>query len=466
MGIYLCGPTVYSHAHLGHGRGPITFDVLRRYLVHLGYQVRFVRNITDVGHLEDEQAGTGEDRISKKARLERKEPMEVAQHYTNTYRQAIAQLNVLPPSIEPQASGHIMEQIELTQKIIAAGYAYHTNGSVYFDVKKYAAHFPYGKLSGRVLDELLSGSREGLEAQDEKQFAADFALWKRAEPSHIMRWNSPWGEGFPGWHIECTAMSTKYLGAEFDIHGGGMDLQFPHHECEIAQSEAGLGKHPAKYWMHNNMITINGQKMARSLGNFITLDAFFSGEHEQLEMAYSPMTLRFFTLQAHYRSTVDFSNAALQASAKGYKRLMQGLKTIEGLEPNAETTNFELHTLLQNCFDALNDDLNTPITIANLYELIHFGHLIADQKAQINASDLLVFKQKMQLLVFDILGLIDEQNQGNAKATDDLMQLIIDIRANARENKDFATSDKIRNDLQAAGFLIKDGKDGVSWQVI
>jgi cysteinyl-tRNA synthetase len=466
VGIYLCGPTVYSEPHLGHARGPITFDVLRRYMQHLGYTVRFVRNITDVGHLEDEVAGTGEDRITKKARLERKEPMEVAQQYTNSYRDAMRLLNVLPPSIEPQASGHIMEQIEVIEKIIAAGWAYIVNGSVYFDVKKYAATHDYGRLSGRVLDELLAGAREGLEAQDDKQFAADFALWKRAEPTHIMRWQSPWGVGFPGWHIECTAMSTKYLGEQFDIHGGGLDLQFPHHECEIAQSQAALNKQPARYWMHNNMITIDGQKMARSLGNFITLNEFFTGNHPKLTDSYSYMTLRFFILQAHYRSTTDFSNEALQASNKGYKRLMQGLQTLKKLQPNSPTTSIDPKTPIQNCYDALNDDLNTPIAIANLYEIIHQTHLINDNKAQINTNDL-VFMQTQAQVIVEILGLTDETNQANnASDTDQLMQLILEMRTTARENKDFATSDKIRNALHAAGFEIKDGKDGANWQKI
>ena len=367
VGMYVCGPTVYGDAHLGHARPAITFDVLFRYLRHLGYKVRYVRNITDVGHLEND-ADEGEDKVAKKARLESLEPMEVVQYYLNRYHKAMEALNVLPPSIEPHASGHIIEQIEYIKKIIEAGYAYVSNGSVYFDVVKYNKDHHYGKLSGRNIDDLLNTTRE-LDGQSEKHNSFDFALWKKASPEHIMRWPSPWSDGFPGWHLECSTMSTKYLGEEFDIHGGGMDLLFPHHECEIAQSVAAQGHETVHYWMHNNMITINGQKMGKSLGNFITLDEFFSGNHKLLQQPYSPMTIRFFILQAHYRSTVDFSNEALQASEKALQRMLEGWDNLSKIEP-AEVSTVDVKTIRERCYEAMNDDLSTPIVISHLFEAV------------------------------------------------------------------------------------------------
>ena len=367
VGMYVCGPTVYGDAHLGHARPAITFDVLFRYLRHLGYKVRYVRNITDVGHLEND-ADEGEDKVAKKARLESLEPMEVVQYYLNRYHKAMEALNVLPPSIEPHASGHIIEQIEYIKKIIEAGYAYVSNGSVYFDVVKYNKDHHYGKLSGRNIDDLLNTTRE-LDGQSEKHNSFDFALWKKASPEHIMRWPSPWSDGFPGWHLECSTMSTKYLGEEFDIHGGGMDLLFPHHECEIAQSVAAQGHETVHYWMHNNMITINGQKMGKSLGNFITLDEFFSGNHKLLQQPYSPMTIRFFILQAHYRSTVDFSNEALQASEKALQRMLEGWDNLSKIEP-AEVSTVDVKTIRERCYEAMTDDLSTPIVISHLFEAV------------------------------------------------------------------------------------------------
>ena len=384
-GMYVCGPTVYGDAHLGHARPAITFDLLFRYLTHLGYKVRYVRNITDVGHLEND-ADEGEDKIAKKARLEELEPMEVVQYYTNRYHEFTGKLNVLPPSIEPQASGHIIEQIQLIQKIFDAGYAYESNGSVYFDVLKYSEKFPYGKLSGRVLDDLLSTTRD-LDGQQEKHNSFDFALWKKAGPEHIMHWPSPWSEGFPGWHLECSAMSVKYLGETFDIHGGGMDLLFPHHECEIAQSTSVLGKDTVRYWIHNNMITINGQKMGKSLGNYITLEELFTGNHKLLEQAYSPMTIRFFILQAHYRSTVDFSNEALQGAEKGLQRLMAAVQTLQKLKPS-EKSSVNVKALRDKCYEAMNDDLNSPIAIANLFEGVRWINSIAEGTESITAGEL------------------------------------------------------------------------------
>lgn len=462
VGMYLCGPTVYSDAHLGHSRGAITFDILFRYFKHLGYQVRYVRNITDVGHLVDEVAGEGEDRIAKKARQQRKEPMEVVQHYKNGYHRNMDALNVLRPSIEPTATGHIMEQIETIEQILANGYAYESNGSVYFDVLKYNFEHNYGKLSGRKIEELLQNSRENLEGQDEKRNPMDFALWKKAAPEHIMRWKSPWSDGFPGWHLECSVMSTKYLGEQFDIHGGGLDLLFPHHECEIAQSVGTTGKEAVQYWLHNNMITIDGQKMARSLGNFITLDELFSGEHERLEQAYSPMTMRFFILQAHYRGTQDFSNPALKAAEKGYKRFMQGIKTINELKANGETSDFSVDELIDKSYAAINDDLNTPICLAELFEGIHQANLIKEDKVKINQKDLEKLQKHYQTFAFEILGLIDESETAS-DSTQDLMALILDIRKDARANKDFQTSDKIRDGLDKLGFEIKDDKAGATW---
>ena len=462
VGLYVCGPTVYGDGHLGHARPAITFDVLYRYLTHLGYKVRYVRNITDVGHLEHD-ADEGEDKIAKKARLEKLEPMEVVQHYTLRYHKAMERLNVLPPSIEPHASGHIIEQIAFVQKILDAGYAYVSEGSVYFDVEKYNRDHHYGKLSGRNIDELLETTRE-LDGQTEKRRSIDFALWKKAAPEHIMHWPSPWSEGFPGWHMECSAMGTKYLGEEFDIHGGGMDLMFPHHECEIAQSVAALGHETVHYWMHNNMITINGQKMGKSLGNFITLDEFFSGSHPLLTQAYAPMTIRFFILQAHYRSTVDFSNEALQASEKGLARLMEAYERLQKIVPAAQST-IDVSGLRDRCEEAMCDDLNTPIVISHLFDACKAINTIADGKATIAAADLEELKATFKLFVEDILGLQTADNSTDNTAYKKAVDLLLEIRRQAKQNKDWATSDKIRNELTTIGFTIKDTKDGFEWSI-
>lgn len=463
VGMYVCGPTVYGDPHLGHARPAITFDIVFRYLQHLGYKVRYVRNITDVGHLEHD-ADEGEDKIAKKARLEQLEPMEVAQYYTNRYHDAMDQLNVLRPSIEPHASGHIIEQIALVQKIIDAGFAYVSNGSVYFDVYKYnAATGKYGILSGRVIDEMLSTTRE-LDGQSEKQHTADFALWKKASPEHIMHWPSPWSEGFPGWHTECTAMGTKYLGEMFDIHGGGMDLMFPHHESEIAQQCAVTGHGPCKYWMHNNMITIEGQKMGKSLGNFITLGEFFSGNHPKLQQAYSPMTIRFFILQAHYRSTVDFSNEALQAAEKGLNRLMQSYHTLQSLRA-APTSSIDVSPWRSRLYDALNDDLNTPIVISLFFDIAKQINTVNDGKATLTQTDIDELRSLYDTFVFQLLGLRDETTGDNTQLIDGLMQMILNIRAAAKANKDWSTSDSIRDSLSALGIAVKDGKDGASWEM-
>ena len=469
VGMYVCGPTVYGDAHLGHARPAITFDILFRYLRHLGYKVRYVRNITDVGHLEHD-ADEGEDKIAKKARLEQLEPMEVAQYYTNRYHQAMEALGVLPPSIEPHASGHIIEQIELVKKILDAGFAYVSNGSVYFDVRKYHEHFhTYGRLSGRKVDEMLSTTR-ALDGQDEKHDTADFALWKKASPEHIMRWPSPWSDGFPGWHTECTAMGTKYLGETFDIHGGGMDLMFPHHESELAQQTSVCGHGPCRYWMHNNMITINGQKMGKSLGNFITLEEFFQGSHkdkdgkEMLEQAYSPMTIRFFILQAHYRSTVDFSNEALQAAEKGYNRLLQAWRTAGSLTAG-KIPDPTLKDYRQLCYDAMNDDLNTPIVISHLFDLARVVNSAADHKTSLSQEQIDELKSVLETFLFEVLGLRDESAGDNTAVLNGLMKLILDIRATAKANKDWATSDRLRDELKAIGISVKDGKDGATWTI-
>jgi cysteinyl-tRNA synthetase len=463
VGMYVCGPTVYGDGHLGHARPAITFDILFRYLQHLGYKVRYVRNITDVGHLEND-ADSGEDKIAKKARLDQLEPMEVVQYYVNRYHKAMEALNVLPPSIEPHASGHIMEQIEFTQKILDAGFAYVSEGSVYFDVEKYNKSNNYGILSGRNIDEMLETTRE-LDGQSEKRRSVDFALWKKASPEHIMRWNAPWSVGFPGWHMECSAMGTKYLGEEFDIHGGGMDLMFPHHECEIAQNKAGLGKNSVKYWMHNNMITIGGQKMGKSLGNFITLDEFFSGSHKLLSKAFSPMTIRFFILQAHYRSTVDFSSEALEASEKGLERLMDGYARLQKLSPSA-TSSVDTAGLRAKCEEALNDDLNTPIAISYLFEALKAINSVHDGKATISAADLEELQSVFKLMVEDLLGLkVEKAATGTNEAYKQAIDMLLNMRLEAKRNKDWATSDKIRNELTAMGFEIKDTKDGFEWKL-
>ena len=463
VGMYVCGPTVYGDAHLGHARPAITFDLLFRYLQKLGYKVRYVRNITDVGHLEHD-ADEGEDKIAKKARLEQKEPMEVVQYFLNRYHKNMEDLNVLPPSIEPHASGHIIEQIEFTQKILDAGYAYVSEGSVYFDVEKYNKDYNYGKLSGRNIEELLETTRE-LDGQSEKRRSMDFALWKKAQPEHIMRWPSPWSDGFPGWHMECSAMGCKYLGEEFDIHGGGMDLMFPHHECEIAQSTAALGKESVHYWMHNNMITINGQKMGKSLGNFITLEELFTGNHKLLAQAYSPMTIRFFILQAHYRSTVDFSNEALQASEKGLGRLMEAYERLGKLTASNAST-VDVKGLREKCDAAMNDDLNSPIAISHLFDACKAINSISDGKATISAEDLGELKNVFKLYIEDIFGLkTDAKSDAGTDSYKKAIDLLLNIRLEAKRNKDWGTSDKIRNELTALGFSIKDTKDGFEWSL-
>ena len=469
VGMYVCGPTVYGDPHLGHARPSITFDILFRYLQHIGYKVRYVRNITDVGHLEHD-ADDGDDKIAKKARLEQLEPMEIAQFYANRYHDAMRMLNVLPPSIEPRATGHIIEQEELVKEIMANGYAYESNGSIYFDVAKYDKDHRYGVLSGRNLTDMINNSRE-LNGVGEKRNQVDFALWKRAMPEHIMRWPSPWSDGFPGWHCECTAMGRKYLGKHFDIHGGGMDLVFPHHECEIAQAVASQGEEMVKYWMHNNMITINGQKMGKSLNNFITLEQFFTGNHETLQQAYSPMTIRFFILSAHYRGTVDFSNEALQAAQKGYERLMnaiEDLKRIQTAATSDENTKKFVAALRQKCYDAMNDDLMTPAVISNLFEACHIVNLLIDHKAQISEEDLKELSETMRLFAFDILGLVNERganNDAREAAYGKVVDMVLDLRAKAKANKDWAVSDQIRDALAEAGFQVKDTKDGVTWKL-
>lgn len=463
VGMYVCGPTVYGDAHLGHARPAVTFDLLYRYLLHLGYKVRYVRNITDVGHLVDD-ADEGEDKIAKKAKIDKLEPMEVAQHYTNTYHNAMKSLNVLPPSIEPLATGHIIEQIELIRTIIDKGFAYESGGSVYFDVQKYAEKHDYGALSGRKIDDLLANTRE-LDGQSEKRSSLDFAIWKKASTEHIMRWNSPWGDGFPGWHTECTAMGCKYLGETFDIHGGGMDLQFPHHEAEIAQAVASRGKTPVNYWMHNNMVTIGGQKMGKSLGNFINLDEFFSGSHKLLEQAYSPMTIRFFMLQAHYRSQLDFSNEALQASEKGMTKLLTALKDASGLK-TSKSSDINAEELRNKCYEALNDDLNSPILIAHLFEIVRIVNSVKDGKLSIDEENKNILTDTLKIFVLDILGLEDSDTaQGNNSAYKGAVDLLLEIRQQAKNNKDWASSDLIRDRLQDLGFSIKDTKDGAEWNL-
>ena len=472
VGMYVCGPTVYGDPHLGHTRPAITFDVLFRYLKSLGYKVRYVRNITDVGHLEHD-ADEGDDKIEKKARLEQLEPMEIAQYYTNRYHAAMDQLNVLPPSIEPHATGHIIEQEQLVKEILDNGYAYESNGSVYFDIEKYNKDHRYGVLSGRNLDDIINASRK-LDGVGEKCNQADFALWKKASPEHIMRWPSPWSDGFPGWHCECTAMGRKYLGKHFDIHGGGMDLVFPHHECEIAQAVASQGSDMVRYWMHNNMITINGQKMGKSLGNFITLDELFNGTHKLLQQPYSPMTVRFFILQAHYRSTLDFSNEALQAAEKGLKRIMQASKDVEKLAVSnklpcdkSKVTD-ELVQLNDKVFEALSDDLNTPIALSHLFDAVRIVNSVKDGSVTITEADKSVLSTLLIDVVENILGLksefAGEQNRDSA-VIEKLMEMILAERAQAKADKDWAKSDKIRDELTEAGVKIKDTKNGVEWSI-
>jgi cysteinyl-tRNA synthetase len=464
VGIYVCGPTVYGDPHLGHARPAITYDILFRYLKHLGYNVRYVRNITDVGHLEDEIAGEGEDRIQKKARIEQLEPMEVVQYYTNRYHTFMDKLGVLPPSIEPHASGHIIEQQQLISTILNSGFAYEVNGSVYFDLKKYQEKYGYGVLSGRNIDDMLSNTRE-LEGQDEKRYPLDFALWKKADATHIMHWPSVWSEGFPGWHLECSAMGMKYLGEQFDIHGGGMDLIFPHHECELAQSTVATGKPHVRYWMHNNMITINGQKMAKSKNNFITLEELFTGSNKLLEKAYSPMTIRFYILQAHYTSPLDFSNEALKSAEQGLGRLMKGLAMLPKLKSSASST-VDVITLQDNAYNALNDDLNCPVLLSNLFEGVRIINSVNDGKESINEKDLELLKGFMQTFTIELLGLAPEETaqSGDHKLLDHVIKILLQQRQEAKARKDYAASDSIRNQLAELGIMVKDTKDGFEFE--
>lgn len=463
IGMYVCGPTVYGDAHLGHARAALTFDTVFRFLKYMGYKVRYVRNITDVGHLEND-ADSGEDKIAKKARLEQLEPMEVAQHYTQRYLEAMDSMNILRPSIQPTATGHIIDQIQIVEKLLENGYAYISNGSVYFDVLKYNNDtHKYGVLSNRVIEEMIANTRE-LDGQEEKRNPADFALWKKASPEHIMRWPSPWSDGFPGWHLECTAMSRKYLGEKFDIHGGGLDLLFPHHESEIAQSICAFGCEPAKYWLHNNMITIGGQKMGKSLGNFITLNEFFTGSHPKLDKAYSPMTIRFFILQAHYRSTLDFSNEALSAAEKGMKKLFETQRTINNL-PTSDKTSVDFNAIFTKCVEAMCDDFNTPVVIANMFEISRLVNLISDKKETITEEDKIALKENFEIIFSEILGMKSEQSDNTSNVIEGLMSMIIEMRAEARANKDWAKSDMIRDRLSEVGITIKDGKDGAKWEI-
>ena len=466
VGMYVCGPTVYSNVHLGNCRTFISFDLIYRYLKHLGYKVRYVRNITDAGHLEND-ADEGEDRIAKKARIEQIEPMEVVQRYTVDFHQTLEKLNNLPPSIEPTATGHIIEQIEIIKGIIEAGYAYEVNESVYFDVLKFNEKNHYGKLSGRKIEDLIHNTRS-LDGQSDKRNPQDFALWKKAEPQHIMRWPSPWGDGFPGWHLECTAMSTKYLGEQFDIHGGGMDLKFPHHECEIAQAEAINKTSPVNYWLHANMLTLNGKKMAKSTGNNILPDEMFSGNNDIFSKPFSPAIARFFLLQAHYRSIVDLSEAALLASEKGFQRLTEGIHLLDKLVAANETKGFDLKLWTDKCYQAMNDDFNSPLLIAQLFDAVKFINSVQNGSATITAKDLAFLKNKMKAFTEDVLGLSFNSNQTEDKvstALEGTVNLLIEMRKKARDNKDFATSDAIRDQLLALGIQLKDGKDGTSFSL-
>lgn len=471
VGMYVCGPTLYSDVHLGNVRTFLSFDVIYRYLMHLGYTVRYVRNITDVGHLENDTEGTGEDKVAKKARLENLEPMEIVQRYALDFHNVLRQFNLLPPSIEPKATGHIIEQIKMTQTLLKNGWAYEVNDSVYFDVRKYSESHHYGTLSGRVLDDLMASSRE-LDNQDEKKNKEDFALWKKAAPEHIMRWDSPWGEGFPGWHVECSVMSTKYLGQSFDIHGGGMDLKFPHHECEIAQSVGTYGKEPAKYWLHTNMLTVNGQKMSKSLGNSFLPHEMFAGSHALLDEPYSPMTVRFFMLQSHYSSTLDFSNDALKAAKKGYKKLINGLKVLRNLQ-YAESTDVEvnekvvgqINQLCDNCYRAMNDDFNTAQTIAHLFNLLKKINSLQTQNLPMGELDEETFirmKTTFEQFVTEVLGLKEEKPED----LEPLIHGLLDIYRTAKTNKDFDLVDKIRADFKSMGLIIKDMKTEITWAYV
>jgi len=461
VGMYVCGPTVYSNVHLGNVRTFMSFDVIFRYLLHLGFKVRYVRNITDVGHIVDD-IDEGEDKIAKKARLEQLEPMEVVQRYTVDFHEILNDFNFLPPSIEPTATGHIIEQIEIVKKIIESGIGYEVNGSVYFDVVKFNETNHYGKLSGRNIEDMLANTRE-LDGQSDKRNPQDFALWKKAEPQHIMRWPSPWSDGFPGWHLECTAMSTKYLGNHFDIHGGGMDLKFPHHECEIAQNEACTGQTPVNYWMHANMLTLNGKKMAKSTGNNILPREILTGESPFLSKAFSANVARFFMLQAHYRSILDFSDDAIVAAEKGYNRLMEAMDNLNELAPGNAST-LDISAWKQLCYDAMNDDFNSPILIAQLFEGVRFVNLIKEGSATLTAADLETFVKTMQGFVVDVLGLNNQKSaENNSDKLEGIVNMLIMMRNEARANKDFAMSDQIRNQLAALGIQLKDGKEGTTF---
>ena len=463
VGLYVCGPTVYNFVHLGNCRTFMTFDVIFRYLKFLGYHVRYVRNITDVGHITTE-FDEGVDRIGSQARLEMMEPMEVVQKYTVYFRWVMDQFNSLPPSIEPTASGHIIEQVEMVQSIVNNGLAYVVNGSVYFDVKKYMEKYPYGELSGRNVDELFENTRD-LDGQDEKRFFADFALWKKAAPEHIMRWPSPWSDGFPGWHLECSAMSTKYLGETFDVHGGGMDLKFPHHESEVAQNTACTGHGPVKYWLHANMLTVNGQKMSKSLGNSFLPDELFRGDHPLLDKGYSPMVVRFFMMQAHYRSTLDFSNEALQAAEKGFRKLMAAVKTLPSL-PAGNKSDVDIAAWRQECFNAMNDDFNTPILVSHLFEAVRIINSVKDGTLVLTAEDIDLLRNTLSDFTFEVLGLkMEENDNANDSVANSLMELIIQLRSEAKSSKNFALSDHIRDELAKRKIQIKDTKDGVTWTV-
>ena len=463
VGMYVCGPTVYSDVHLGNSRTFISFDIMYRYLLHLGYKVRYVRNITDAGHLEGDN-DEGDDKFAKRARLEQLEPMEIVQKYTLGFHDVLRTFNTLPPSIEPTATGHILEQIEMIKEILRNGYAYEVNGSVYFDVEKYSKEFDYGVLTNRKLEDLLEGTRE-LSGQDEKRGRLDFALWIKAKPETLMQWPSPWGWGFPGWHIECSAMSSKYLGETFDIHGGGMDLQATHHTNEIAQSQACSNVNPVKYWLHTNMLTVNGVRMSKTAGNGFLPGELFTGDHPLLERGYSPMTVRFFMCQSHYRSTLDFSNEALQAAERGYKRLMESISRISKIEP-AATSSVNVEEIKSNCYAAMNDDFNTPTLVAHLFEAVRVINSAIDKSETLTAEDIAELQNIMNVFVFEVLGLLDEADSGaGSDVIEGLMDLILDIRKSSRQNKDWATSDLIRDQLQKVGIQVKDTKDGAEWRL-
>ncbi|PQJ19704.1 cysteine--tRNA ligase [Tenacibaculum sp. SG-28] len=462
VGMYVCGPTVYSNVHLGNIRTFMSFDMVFRYLLHLGYKVRYVRNITDAGHLEND-ADEGEDRIAKKARLEQIEPMEVVQRYTVDFHTVAAKYNFLPPSIEPTATGHIVEQIEMIKEILDKGFAYEVNGSVYFDVLKYNEDHNYGVLSGRTVEDAIHNTR-ALDGQSDKKNPQDFALWKKADERHIMRWPSPWSDGFPGWHLECSAMSSKYLGDQIDIHGGGMDLKFPHHECEIAQSHTCSGVQPVNYWMHANMLLLNGQKMAKSTGNFILPEEILTGNNEILPKAFTAGVVRFFNMQAHYRSILDFSNDALLASEKGYNKLMEAIRSLKNIS-TGKASSFNVHDWRKKCYDAMNDDFNTPVLISHLFEAVKYINLLKDNKADITSEDKLLLQETLHAFVFDILGLVKGEEQSASTKIDGVVTLLIKLRKEARENKDWALSDKIRDELLALGIQLKDGREGTTFTI-